>query len=107
MDGLVLELVEEVVVEKHEVLAGSVVAAANGLRREEVRERGKEEEGRVCVRERDSEVRSVECVKKEGRRGEKKKGKRREIVLMLHDWHSFRRLRFSHGAGRQAGTRVA
>ena len=31
----------------------------------------------------------------------------RRLVLMLHYWHSFPHLRFSHSASRQAGTRVA
>ena len=44
---------------------------------------------------------------------EKEKGEseeeytRRSLVLILHYWHSFVGLRFSHSAGRQAGTRVS
>ena len=40
-------------------------------------------------------------------KGRKEGGTRRRLVLMLHDWHSFVYLRFSHSAGRQTGTRVA
>ena len=46
------------------------------------------------------------CQRRRGMKA-KKQDTRRRLALMLHDWHSFEGLRFSHSAGRQAGTRVA
>ena len=50
----------------------------------------------------------MELMKGAGREGKKEEERGEdEVGIMLHDWHSFLHLRFSHRAGRQAGTRVA
>jgi len=46
-------------------------------------------------------------LEKMGGKRETMREERKKLVLMLHDWNSFRGLRFSHSSGRQTGTRVA